>query len=369
MKYLLILLHLVFALSFTEAQTVSPGPPAGYVERLVPAVGTRAPFVAYYPIKLDSVNKHPLFVLLHGIGEQSGRVTLRRLADHNNYTAAERHAAQYGAIIIEPQAAGNWSGGEFEEAYQYHKDSMFKYINWKKVVIAGQSLGGGGVYRYLSINPSAHLLISAAIPTGSGPHQYFVTTANETTLINTKVPIWSFHNKGDSVAPASASTLYFFNKWKSLRGTAKMWVSLHNLNGHTFPAFNRGKGTTLLDGLTYVTGNGYISMPATNVYDWAFAQEIGKPVVAPKVVTVGPGIPTPPPPATIGKLKGIWIGDDPVKPGNLKIEAHYTTGIVPIVSSGTVTNRSVWIPMDTLKSYTPTVTNSLKENFTIPARR
>jgi hypothetical protein len=374
MKYLLFVLQLVVALSL-QAQTTTP---PEYVEKIVPAVGTRDGFVAYIPKVLVPGKQYPLLFVLHGIGEQKGRVSLQQLGAHPLYTPAETFGKQYGFIIIEPQTCCNWQYGEVEEAYQWFKDSMFAHVNWKKVALTGVSLGGGGVYRYLSINPNAHLLFSAASPNGSGPKQYFVTAANEINVINTKVPIWAFHNKGDSVAQHYKSTSYFLNKWKSSGGTAEMWVTMHELMGHTFPAYNRGIGSTVISGLKAYVGTNYVSMPAVNIYEWILMQEIGKPAVAPttKVVsypTDGPGIPDPvvvsPTPVRIGKLRGLWVGDDPMRPGHLKIEAHYTTGIQIISPPAGTTSRSVWIPMDTTKSYTPTVTTSTNGTFTIPARK
>jgi dienelactone hydrolase len=320
------------------------------------------------------------------------------LADHGNYTAAEKNGQAYGMIVIEPQAAGNWTGAEIEESYQWLKDSLYPYINWKKVYLTGQSLGGGGTFRYLSINKEAHKLFAAASPHGSGGHQWFVSTANEINVINTQVPIWAFHNRGDKVVWPSASTTYFHDKWKAQKGTAKFWVSINDLDGHTFPGFNRGKGSSLSDGLKYLVNPSYISRPAVNLYEWLLSNEIGKPAVAPRVITVShPNVPTTPitpkpdtvktppvvqdtvqtpfpvdtvkpAPARIGKLRGVWVASDPNRKGAVIIEAHYTTGVVRIHPDSTNDLRSLWVPMDTTKTYTPTITFKVGTK-SIPARK
>lgn len=288
-------LFLLLTLSMVSNSQLSIGY-TDITERLFPAVGDKAGFVMYGPAKLDSNVKRPMIILLSGIGERgNGSLTgLRVLANHANYKACELFGAQYGFIVIEPQTSSNWQYGEVEESYQRMIDSFSGYVNWKKVYLTGQSLGGGGTNRYLGINPSAHLLFAAASPHAAGPNQYFLTLDKYMAqLVNTKVPYWAFHNRGDAVVTPAQSTLAVRTQLLQRGGTAKMWFSLFDFSGHTFPAFQRGSGSTLSDGLAYVVNPAYIVKPKCNMYEWFLMNEIGKPPVAPPTVTIVNPVPAP----------------------------------------------------------------------------
>lgn len=275
MKRLLFCL-LSLSLLFSAAAQVT------YVERFVLAKGDRAGGVVYHPQKFEAGKKYPVLFVLHGIGEQGNGslAALQKLAKHGNYSPAETFGKQYGMIIVEPQTPGNWQYGEVDELHQWCLDSLGSAIDPTRFYLTGTSLGGGGVYRYLGSNANAHLKFAAAAPMGSGGHQWFVTNAAaEENVSKTKVPTWAFHNRGDNVVWPEASTLYFFERALKA-GNNNMWVSINDLAGHTFPAYNRGKGSTLSD-FKYVAANGYVITPSCNLYEWLLKQQIGKPAVAP----------------------------------------------------------------------------------------
>lgn len=359
MKKLLAFLLITLALA-SQAQ---------YIERIVPAVGDRAGFVGYFPAKWESGKKYPVLFLLHGIGEcGTGNVAdLTRLAKHLNYTAAETFGEQYGFIIVEPQANKNtnWTQGEIEETYQWLKDSLYDHINWKKVYLSGQSLGGGGVNHYLGINPDADKLFAAAAPSAAGPNQYFLQLDKYmTNLVNTKVPYWASHNRGDAKAPPSQSTLAIQSQLKARKGTASMWFTIFDLDGHTFPIFNRGKGNTLSDGLKYVVGTGLLINPQCNVYEWFLMNEIGKPAVAPPTVKLTvpgkPDLPTIPitqptqKPDTV-KVVHTFIGYN-IYGDNLKIEPVFSDGSLPAIKGEAGEEfKTLWIPAAAMQK--PTTTN------------
>lgn len=330
---------LFFLLLTSLGSFVSPVQTVPYIEKLVPAVGSRAGFVLYVPEKMEAGKQYPVLFLLHGIGERGNgsMADLKKLANHINYTAAETFGEQYGFIIVEPQADLNWEHGEVEETYQWLKDSLYDRINWKKVYLSGQSLGGGGVNHYLGINPDADKLFAAAAPSAAGPNQYFLQLDKYmTNLVNTKVPYWASHNRGDKTAPPASSTLAIKDQLSSRKGTAKMWFSIFDLDGHTFPIFNRGKGNTLSDGLKYVVGNGLLINPKVNVYEWFLMNEIGKPAVAPPTLIVGPGLPGTKSPTDTAKAPPIVTPPAPSTP-------VYITGVSQGVTGGGV--RSVTLQL------------------------
>lgn len=280
-----------------------------YIEEKVLAVGDRTGMVVYRPKTLVAGKKYPLIIFHPGIGERGtgNDADLERLRVNGSVSTLEAGARVHEFIVVEVQPKTNYELNETDEAYAYMKEQFGDNINWLKVYITGLSLGGGGVYRYLAEHPDAHLKIAAASPMCAGGLEYFVASKYYPTLVNTKVPIWAFHNKGDATVTPAASTLKVANLITSMKGTAKQYSTIYLRDGHTWPAYGF-YGT--VDAATPTNAENF-NKTIWNMYEWFLLNEVGKPAVYPDYVppVQEPPIqepPVDPKPTGPVRISGVW---------------------------------------------------------------
>ena len=98
-------------------------------------------------------------------------------------------------IVVSPQC--------HDEYWQPKKiDSLIRYltknyrIDQRRIYLSGLSMGGGGVYWYLTDMGSKSLVAAAVAICGEG---------NAADADNAKVPIWAFHGEADDTVPLQRS--------------------------------------------------------------------------------------------------------------------------------------------------------------------
>lgn len=349
-----------------------------YIEEKILAEGTRTGMVIYRPKDLIAGKKYPLIIFHPGIGEQGigDAASLEQLRANGSVSQLEAGARVHEFIIAEVQPLNNYEHHETDEAYDYMKARFDVNINWLKVYLTGLSLGGGGTYRYLAEHPDAEKKFAAASPMCAGPLIYFVVEKYWPTLVNTKVPIWAFHNKGDQTAPPEKSTLLFEKRRAEMNGTAKQYTTIYLRDGHTWPAYGF-YGT--IDAATPTNAEGF-NKTVLNMYEWFLLNEVGKPPVypdfdpstvpvpipdpVPDPIPDPTPIPVPEPPKDPIWIKGIWaegIVNSPIKNAIVKVYFEDGTDKVYRAAKGDYLT-GIWISKDSKGHNTVNLTYKIARN-------
>lgn len=261
-KSIILLLFLIT--TFAQGQTVTLYPKTA---------SNTTPFVLVKPTDYSSNVKYPLYVFLHGVGGRGDGSTtdfgLNKLVQGELPPELQAAAEKYKFVILAPQITGDWGTSEVNTMIAWSKSNLS--INWtnNRNVITGLSLGGGGVWRYISSSVSnAQNFATAVIVCGLN------WVSNAKAVADSKIAVWAFHAKDD--------------------GTVNYNNAVSAVN-----AVN-GQNPTVAAYLTsYTSGNHYIwgrvynpeTKPGTesetvNVYEYAVMNQVGKPVPVPKQTPV-----------------------------------------------------------------------------------
>lgn len=234
--------------------------------------------IVYRPANYDKAKSYPVIILLHGIGERGdGSLTgLDNLlgflsSQWNNLQSFLDKSGNY--LLVAPQlsaAKGDWDIATVQKGIDYAKSLN---VNPKRLYLVGISLGGGGVWRYLSSSATiSSLFAAAAVICGVG---------GWSNLCNIKCPVVAFHASDDSVV-----------------GVGNTISAIDGINACN-PLVKAVK-------VIYPDGNHYIwGRVFADVNLWSFFElnEQGSPVPYP---VSAPPAPTPiPPPPTPTELKAL----------------------------------------------------------------
>lgn len=224
-------------------------------------------FIGFYEYKPVDYNanpntKYPLIIFLHGIGERgNGTTELSRVAanaipryikDGDPMTFTWNGKTET-FLVLSPQLSnsyGWWQPFYVDEMLGYAKQNL--RIDTNRVILAGLSLGGGGVWTYAAgslSNAKKLAAISPACPTCQNYDWCNISKAN--------LPTWAFHAADDGTTPASC-TGAATNAINACSGNAvKSYFTLWPTGQHWIwdRAFDRG----------YQYQN-------PNVYEWWLAQ-------------------------------------------------------------------------------------------------
>jgi predicted esterase len=160
--------------------------------------GTLQPYSVRIPPGYDAKRRYPLLVYLHGSGE-----------DDRNQLARAWLPDDF--ILLAPRARGtsNWYTRDHaqEDIREAIEDVMANYaIDGTRVVLAGFSMGGYGVYRTYMEDPLryAALAVFSGLPRvpGSSPdagHPDFLNTVDPAIFM--RVPVFIFHGGQDRNCP------------------------------------------------------------------------------------------------------------------------------------------------------------------------
>jgi hypothetical protein len=151
--------------------------------------------VIYKPANYDSAKQYPCILFLHGIGERGDGSTLQLdnvlnflSSPYNNIIGSLEKSGNY--LLVAPQLSASLSSWDISTIEKGMKEAAALNYNPKRLYIAGVSLGGGGVWKYLSITGNAGKFAAAAVICGVG---------GWTNLCNITCPVWAFHASDDNV--------------------------------------------------------------------------------------------------------------------------------------------------------------------------
>jgi predicted peptidase len=166
--------------------------------------GARLPYRLFVPLGYDSNRKYPLLLWLHG-GTGRGSDNVKQLTKENqlgtHFWITSDAQAKFPAFVLVPQcpARENWAEPELNQpgkALQLTVEALAKVerefpIDPDRVYIAGQSMGGLGVWSLLQTYPGKW---AAAIVMSAYDNFTDVPAI-------TQVPLWVFQGDADQSVP------------------------------------------------------------------------------------------------------------------------------------------------------------------------
>lgn len=227
-------------------------------------------FVLVQPTTYTTAKKYQLYVFLHGVGGRGNgsNLDLGKLTGGELPKNLQAAAEKDDFVIVAPQIGGDWSVADVNNVVTWARANLS--IDWgtNRNVITGLSLGGGGVWRYISSSIANAQNFATAIPICG-----LNWNSSSTTIAQSKIAIWAFHSTDDGIVGYNNS---------------KMAVDNVNAAGPMVPAYLT----------TYNTGNHYIwervydtevrpgvLNEIVDIYEYARLNKVGAPAAIP---TQGP---------------------------------------------------------------------------------
>ena len=143
------------------------------------------------PEKLETGEKYPLLLSLHGAGGR-GNKRWERNCLANKVLSAKEMRSRYPCFILAPTVSkqGSWKSEAMDDVLELVEKLLTKLpIDPHRVYVTGQSMGGGGAYEAMARKPE---LFAAGVPVCGGNK---VENAKKIAAI----PIWAFHGEKDRV--------------------------------------------------------------------------------------------------------------------------------------------------------------------------
>ncbi len=172
------------------------------------ANGQSLGYLEYLPAGYEQTDAtFPVIISLHGIDQRGSgdQIEFDKLRTGAQLAKRIERGEDYPFIIITPQqprvvkdrytSIFRWDPYIVDEVLERVK--MLRRVDLDRIYICGESMGGGGVWKYLSLFGDK---IAAAVPV-AGTNTTGVQVACDDKIKNT--PVWAFHNDGDAIVPAT----------------------------------------------------------------------------------------------------------------------------------------------------------------------
>lgn len=207
------------------------------------------------PARYDSTTKkYPLLIFVHGTGELGNgstdlskvtNVAVPALIKNKKFPPAfEVNGKSYSFIVISPQCKAWPSPIDINTLINY---AVSKYrVDTTRLYVSGLSMGGGITWEYGAMY-AQRIAAIAPICGASSPED---TRAKQ--IAQASLPVWAFHNKGDSTVPYTYSTGYV-TKINGFGANPQAKLTLWDTGGHD--------AWTKATNPTYKENN-------MNVYEW-----------------------------------------------------------------------------------------------------
>lgn len=220
-------------------------------------------YLEYLPPDYHSnLNKYPIVIFLHGIGERGANSTDPATLQNSISTVTRngpplhvKQGTQFPFILISPQLKdnyGDWPSWYVMEVVNHVKAHL--RVDESRIYLTGLSLGGGGTWWTAQDNPG----VFAAIAPVCGSRNL---TSKACLLAAENLPVWAFHGDADNVVALSRS------------------VNMVNAINNCQPAPDPLAKLTIYPGVKH---DAWVkaykpdhSVHNPNVYDWLMAQRKG----------------------------------------------------------------------------------------------
>ena len=193
------------------------------------------PYRVMKPIDFDEEKRYPVIVSLHGAGG-TGTDNRKQLKDWNKLLADEKRRTDYPCYVLAPQANRLWDGKHLQKIKDIIKD--LPSADMARIYVLGHSMGGGGTYRFIQIDPGYFAAAAPSAGSGRRRSKNFVNAS----LIK-DVPIWAFHGDKDRICPYERDQK-LFAEMKSLGGNMKFttWAGdRHNVSAKFITGSDNGR--------------------------------------------------------------------------------------------------------------------------------
>ncbi|MEO6915504.1 MAG: hypothetical protein ABI151_07420 [Chitinophagaceae bacterium] len=154
----------------------------------------------------DSIEKFPLIIYLHGVGERGNGTTdlplvlnqslPKMIAEGATMTFTVR-GKKYGFPVLMPQMSKvyiNWQNFYVEDMIRYAKANL--NIDTNRIFLTGWSLGGGGTWKFPTASVDSANLIAGIVPVAPAPDY-----TNLCNIARGRVAVWAHHARDDSSIP------------------------------------------------------------------------------------------------------------------------------------------------------------------------
>ena len=180
---------------------------------VVASNGTFIGFYEYKPVDYDANpnTKYPLIIFLHGIGERGdgqGQLPMV-LANAIPKYINQGHPMRFYVngqwqtfLVLSPQLSqsfGSWETFYVDEMLKWAKQTM--RVDTNRMYLTGLSLGGGGVWKYVTTSVN-HARQFAAIAPVCGTCEW----GNVCNIAQANLPVWAFHAQDDGLVGVGCTT-------------------------------------------------------------------------------------------------------------------------------------------------------------------
>lgn len=179
----------------------------------------KIPCVIWTPNSYDSKKTYSWVVALSGQGEMgdgSDAQLTSKIVNGGNFSNLLLFAEKLGFIVVMPQlvqALNNWIPGYTSDyvnkAIDYTMDNYL--VDHDRMYLTGLSLGGGGVWEYITSTLENANRVAAAIPICGTP----IDGGDFSLVAQTNMAVWGFHAADDPKigVAATRNQISFLNKF------------------------------------------------------------------------------------------------------------------------------------------------------------
>jgi predicted peptidase len=159
-------------------------------------------FYIYIPAGYEQgLENYPALIFLHGIGERGnssediGKLDLVLKYGPPQLIETGKWSPAYPMIVVSPQCHDEyWQPKKIDQLIRYITKNY--RVDQSRIYLTGLSMGGAGVYWYLTDMSTRSLAAAAVAICGEG---------NAADAEKAKVPIWAFHGEVDDTIPLQRS--------------------------------------------------------------------------------------------------------------------------------------------------------------------
>lgn len=193
-------------------------------------------FYEFTPKGYNKNQNHPLIIFLHGISERGNggsdlakvaRVGIPKLIKKGHNMEFSFKGKKESFVVLSPQLSnsyGSWQPFYIEELIKYAKKNLG--IDENRIYVTGLSLGGGGVWSFISKEANAKE-IAAALPICGT-----CMLNNPSSVAKANLPVWAFHAKNDSRVSVNC-TLGAIERINLLRPNPKAKQTIWSTGNHS----------------------------------------------------------------------------------------------------------------------------------------
>jgi hypothetical protein len=210
-------------------------------------------FYEYLPSSYNGINKLPVIIYAHGLGEVgNGTTQLVNLTNNAIPMMINNYGFPYQAIVIAPQFSSPWPGAfTINNIINYVRTNYS--VDTNKIYLTGLSMGGGSIMDWGEVGDIYKIAAMAPLcpasvwqPSIGNRYKYY------------GMPFWFFHGDADGIVAYSNST-----GWVSNLNASPSIVPTANLT--TLSGYGHNIWNDVYD-YSYNIGNGQ------NVYQWLLSQ-------------------------------------------------------------------------------------------------